>query len=430
MSERIRVLMVCLGNICRSPLAKAVLLDRAGQRGVADRLEVDSCGTGNWHVGGPADPRTITAAHRHRVELSHTARQFDSRLDPAGFDFILAMDRANRGDVLRMGAPEARVHLLRSFDPALVGGPEHELDVPDPYTGDDDAFDRVYAMLVPACDGFLDAVLVAGEPAAGGTAQPHPATPRRLPAFTLIELLVVIAIVALLVSVLLPALGGARWAAKGAACLSRTQQLGVGVSQYLSDFHDSLPQVRVPVAPGVTANIGALFGGKKGTLPAYGINTYGGQRRPLNTYVFSGQAPPDDSDEPFELEAFRSPGDAGGTIPGIGPVLSLYDLLGSSYTLNDHALDGEEAATLIPAAGGRMPPIFTPTKTWLLGAHPIYNHQEGGDRGMRWYGRKAAAAATLLFADFHAAGPLDLPPGVVNTTDRYTFLPRPDWLRP
>ncbi len=424
MSERIRVLMVCLGNICRSPLAKAVLLARARERGLADRLGVDSCGTGHWHVGGPADARTIAAAHRHGVACAHTARQFDSRLDPGRFDFILAMDRANQHDLVRMGAPAERVRLLRSFDPALAGRPEHEVEVPDPYTEDDAAFDRVYAMLVPACDGFLDAVLGG---AGGGAAPPRRATPMPRSAFTLIELLVVIAIVALLVSVLLPALGGARWAAKGAACLSRSQQLGVGLAQYLTDFHDALPQVRVPVAPGVTANIGALFGGKKGTLPAYGINVYGAERRPLNKYVFSGRAPPDASAEPFELEAFRSPGDAGGTIPGIGPVRGLYDLLGSSYTLNDHALNGEDAATLIPAPGGRLPPIFMPTKTWLLAAHPIYNHQQGGDRGMRWYGRKAAAA-TLLFADFHASGPVDLPPGIVNTTERYTFLPRPDWL--
>ena len=255
-----------------------------------------------------------------------------------------------------------------------------------------------------------------------------PARPRN--AFTLIELLVVIAIVALLVSVLLPALGAARWAAKGVACVAREQQLGVGLSQYLIDFKDALPQVRVPVAPGVTANIGALFGGKKGTLPAYGINTYGAERRPLNKYVFNGPVAPDESPESFELDVFRSPGDVGGTIPGIGFTASLYNLVGSSYTLNDHALNGEQAVTLIPGVGGRMPLIHAPTRTWVLGTHPIYNHQQAGDRGMRWYGRKASASATLLFADFHAAGPVELPAGVVNTTDRYTFLPRPDWLGP
>ncbi len=422
--------MVCLGNICRSPLARMVLLDRAARRGLSERIRVDSCGTGHWHVGGPADARTVRCAQRHGVLAPHTARQFSAGSDTQAHDYILAMDRHNERDLRLLGVPPERVRLMRSFDPALAGAQAGSLDVPDPYEDDDQAFDRVYAMLVPACEGFLDHVF---GPAPGGAAR-EPARTGRTgshAAFTLIELLVVIAIVALLVGVLLPALGGARWAAKGVACVSRTQQLGLGLSQYLIDSRDCLPQApRVTVAPGITTNIGALFGGKKGTLPAYGINQYGAQRRPLNPYVHSGPVPDDTSPEVFELEVFRSPGDVGGTIPGIGFTPSLYHLIGSSYTLNDHALDGEQATTLIPPAGGRMPPMLTPTRTWLLGTHPIYNHQQGGDRGMRWYGRKAAASATLLFADFHAAGPVDLPPGVVNTTDRYTFLPRPDWLGP
>lgn len=250
--------------------------------------------------------------------------------------------------------------------------------------------------------------------------------PRLGGGFTLIELLVVIAVITLLVGILLPTMAGARQAARAVVCSTRLSQLGLGLSQYLVDFRDNLPQVRIPLGNG-TANIGALFGGKKGALPAFGINTYGPERRPLNKYVFSGDVPPDTSTEPFELEPFRSPSDVGGNIPGIGPTNSMYNLLGSSYTLNDHALNGDQFPTLIPVDGGRIPPVLAPTKTWVLGSHTIYNHQENGDRRLRWYGR-TDTAANLLFLDGHVAGPLNVPPGVVNTTRDYTFLPRPDWI--
>lgn len=242
-------------------------------------------------------------------------------------------------------------------------------------------------------------------------------------AFTLIELLVVIAIIALLVALILPALAGARAQAKATACASRLQQLGVALTLYFNDFDNTLPQLRVEVAPGISANIGALFGGKKGTLPAYGINEYGAERRPLNRYVHTGDVPADaKSDAVFELKAFHSPVDKGGDVPGLGYVESMYDLLGSSYTLTDHALDGEDAWTLIPPQGGPMPPVKTPTKTWVLGPHPIYNYQEGGDRNHRWYTDKEVRA-NLLFLDMHVGKTLRVPPGVQNTTPDYTFLP-------
>lgn len=242
-------------------------------------------------------------------------------------------------------------------------------------------------------------------------------------AFTLVELLVVVVIIAVLVGLLLPGLAAARKDARSLACATRLQQLGVALTQYLSEFDNQLPQVKVDVG-GFEVIIGALFGGKKGTLPAYGINQYGAERRPLNRYILMGDFPLDS--EPgsagFEIDAYRSPCDGGGTVPGLGFVPSMYHLLGSSYTLNDHTLEGEQFATLVPAQGGRMPPVTQPTRTWVLGVHPIYNYQQGGDRGQRWYSEREVHA-NLLFLDMHVGRTLPVPPGIVNTTKDYTFLP-------
>ncbi|MFN7020059.1 MAG: type II secretion system protein [Phycisphaerales bacterium] len=260
-------------------------------------------------------------------------------------------------------------------------------------------------------------------------------TPRR--AFTLIELLVVIGIIATLVSVLLPALGAAREQVRATSCSTRLQQLGVALNLYFADFDNTLPQLTVPLF-GQQVVIGPLFGGKKGSLPAYGFDQFGAERRPLNRYIIDVEVPPDSAPGVFELEVFRSPSDRGGTLPGIGAVPSMYDLLGSSYTINDHLLksgDTEpEIATLIPNQGGPMPAVTEPSKTWALGSHPIYNFDGNGDRNHSWYrpGRRTESAtlANLLFLDGHVGTLLTVPRGVVNTTRDYTFQPQPVWPRP
>lgn len=150
------VLMVCLGNICRSPLAEHLLRRHARAEGLDGLLRVESRGTGGWHEGGPADPRTIAVAARFGWELVHTARQVRPRDDLPAFDLILAMDKQNRRDLLALGADPARVRLMRSFDPAFE--PDHAPDVPDPYHGGEEGFVAMYRMLDSACLGLARAL--------------------------------------------------------------------------------------------------------------------------------------------------------------------------------------------------------------------------------------------------------------------------------
>ena len=146
------LLFLCLGNICRSPLAEGIFIHRATERGVIDRFRVDSAGTGGWHAGNRPDPRSIAVAAKHGVHLPGRARKLIGDQDGDAFEFILAMDRQNAIDAVDVGIPVGRVRLMRSFDPAA----EPDAEVPDPYYGGDGGFDEVYAMLVRACDGLLD----------------------------------------------------------------------------------------------------------------------------------------------------------------------------------------------------------------------------------------------------------------------------------
>jgi protein-tyrosine phosphatase len=149
------VLFVCLGNICRSPLAKAVFTDAARRRSVDHLFDIDSCGTGHWHAGEGADRRAIHAAANHGLTLIHTARQLEPTSDFVRFQLVVAMDRENRKSLLARGAAPERVRLMRSFDGRLTG--DH--DVPDPYYGTGDGFETVFQMLTTACEGLLDQLL-------------------------------------------------------------------------------------------------------------------------------------------------------------------------------------------------------------------------------------------------------------------------------
>lgn len=151
-----RVCFVCTGNICRSPMAESVFRARVEEAGLDDLVEVDSAGTGDWHEGEGADPRTLSVLEEHGYGLDHTARMFR----PSWFarvDLVIALDSGHLKTLRRL-APTAqdaaKVRLLRTYDPAVDG----DLDVPDPYYGGPDGFEECLGMVEAAADGLLAAV--------------------------------------------------------------------------------------------------------------------------------------------------------------------------------------------------------------------------------------------------------------------------------
>jgi protein-tyrosine phosphatase len=158
---RMRILFVCMGNICRSPTAEGVMRALLRGQGIDGRIELDSAGTGNWHAGDPPDERAVAAARGRGIELDGAARQVTAA-DFDHFDLIVAMDRDNERALLALAPDEAaraKVRLLREFDPASVAA--GELDVPDPYYGGPRGFERVLDIVTAACRGLLDEVRVA-----------------------------------------------------------------------------------------------------------------------------------------------------------------------------------------------------------------------------------------------------------------------------
>ena len=134
-----RVAVVCLGNICRSPMAHVVLEARLADAGLGDVVEVTSSGTGGWHVGDPMDRRAAATLATAGYDASrHRARQWTGS-DADDADLVLAMDGQNLAD---LAGPTARTRLFRDFDPRDPGS-----DVPDPYYGGDSGFEEVLAMV-------------------------------------------------------------------------------------------------------------------------------------------------------------------------------------------------------------------------------------------------------------------------------------------
>lgn len=149
-----RVLFVCLGNICRSPTAESVFRAKVIERGLLGEVEVDSAGTGGWHAGNAPDRRAVAEGERRGVSMSGRARQV-SASDLRDFDLIIAMDESNRRDLLALATDEAireRIQLLRDWDPEAAG---HDRAVPDPYYGGEREFAEMYDIVERACEGLI-----------------------------------------------------------------------------------------------------------------------------------------------------------------------------------------------------------------------------------------------------------------------------------
>ncbi len=156
--DRIKVLFVCTGNICRSPMAEGVFRHLVREAGLDARFEIDSAGIGAWHEGEAPDARATATAAAHGITLTGAARQIRP-LDLRDFDYILAMDSDNLAALERLKrrvAPDAELRLFREFDPdAADGGPGDPPEVPDPYYGGPHGFELVYAMVERAGRGLL-----------------------------------------------------------------------------------------------------------------------------------------------------------------------------------------------------------------------------------------------------------------------------------
>lgn len=153
----IGVLFVCLGNICRSPLAEGIFIKKVEEAGLKELIHVDSAGTSRWHIDEPPDQRSAQIARQHGIVLDHLGRQISPR-DMDDFDYIIAMDADNYEDILRVRENhldgKAEIVLMRDFDDQRSGA-----DVPDPYYGGQNGFQLVYDLLDESLSNFLDKII-------------------------------------------------------------------------------------------------------------------------------------------------------------------------------------------------------------------------------------------------------------------------------
>lgn len=149
----IKVLFVCLGNICRSPLAEAIFNHKIGALGLSRQFKSDSAGTSDFHIGELPDDRTIRCAHRNGLKINHRGRQVN-RTDFRDFDYIIAMDDNNLRNLnnlkIRFSFPDKEIFLMRDFVQGWEG-----LPVPDPYYGGEEDFEEIFRILDEAIESFL-----------------------------------------------------------------------------------------------------------------------------------------------------------------------------------------------------------------------------------------------------------------------------------
>jgi len=152
----IKVLFICLGNICRSPLAEAIFNHKIKERGLENRLQADSCGTSDYHIGELPDERTITCAKKFGIKINHRGRQLN-KLDFKTFDYLLVMDESNMEKVKaymdNCGQQHQKIFMLRDLESISP------IEVPDPYYGVEDDFNNMYHILNEAIDKLLDKIL-------------------------------------------------------------------------------------------------------------------------------------------------------------------------------------------------------------------------------------------------------------------------------
>ncbi len=154
---KIKILFVCLGNICRSPLAMAILKNKILQRNLLEMIEVDSAGTSNYHIGSGPDPRSFENAKTNEIDIEHSARQI-GREDLETFDYIIAMDRENYDNIHQLVTLEhqkKKLFFMRGFESDGTYNDRDVKNVPDPYYGGDEGFQNVFNILDEACDNFL-----------------------------------------------------------------------------------------------------------------------------------------------------------------------------------------------------------------------------------------------------------------------------------
>lgn len=145
-----------MGNICRSPTAEGIFIQLVEQAGLRDRFVIDSAGTSAYHEGERADSRSREHAESRGVELPSISRMFRA-YDFERFDYVIAMDSRNHNDIERLAtvAQRPKLHMLRSFDPAVSTKGAGSLDVPDPYYSSGDGFARVFDICMAGCIGLL-----------------------------------------------------------------------------------------------------------------------------------------------------------------------------------------------------------------------------------------------------------------------------------